>query len=98
MKIEEDITLLDQSAENSEMDDDENDGSQYRYYKSKRVLGELFRAIDEYAILGELQNSKLGLPANTPNIIRSLWSYVRHHTAGFQWKHHLSAARDIKEM
>ncbi|MCJ1377000.1 hypothetical protein MMC17_000090 [Xylographa soralifera] len=80
-------------------DEDEAETSFYRYYKSKKVLGVLYRAIDEHAFMKELQSSNTEqLNTRSPDIFRSLWSYVQNKTTSFLWKHCTETARDIKEI
>lgn len=96
--MEEDITLLDTSSNFFQEDAADDDRPQYRYYKSRKVLGDLYRAIDERAFLEELQASTKTWNPNTPNVLASLWAHVQLKVLGFQWTHHVSTARDIKEM
>jgi hypothetical protein len=80
--------------ENDDDDDDSRPG--LRYYKSQRVLGHLYRAIDEKEFLRDLQS----VPKERPsaNLLNALWQYVQHETAGFLWDHCKDIGYDIKEM
>ncbi|KAL1965248.1 hypothetical protein VTN77DRAFT_6002 [Rasamsonia byssochlamydoides] len=78
-------------------DDDDDDDSRplLRYYKSKCVLGQLYRAIDEQEFLKDLQS----LPQERPmNLLTALWQYVESKTAGFVWKDFIDTGKDIKEI
>ena len=98
VKIEEKEVLLHSSALAQE-DDPDTDGPQpYRYYRSEKVLGELYRAIDEHAFLEELKRSTQALDPNAPDVLRTLWAYVKRETAGFLWHHHVDTANEIKDM
>ena len=100
MKIEDKIELI-RSIINSPGpdDDDADDIPQIRHYKSTKVIGQLYRAIDETAFIDELRDTaEESLDPNAPGIFKSLWLYVQRETTGFQWTHHISAAREIKEM
>ncbi|KAI9788921.1 MAG: hypothetical protein M1816_006486 [Peltula sp. TS41687] len=96
VKVEEDVSLINLSSQEDAADDD--DRPRYRYYKSTKVLGELYRAIDEHDFLEELQASTKTWNPDAPNVLAKLWAYVRLEVVGFQWSHHLSTARDIKEI
>lgn len=72
----------------------------YYYYPSQKVLGKLYRAIDEVAVFQELQSQKAILDPDDPtaqSIMQRVWNYVRHETSGFQWQHHQEWARDVQE-
>ncbi len=74
--------------------------TQYRYYESQKVLGKLYRAIDEVAVFRELQkqSSSLGKDdLSSQSIMQRLWSYVQNETCLIQWRHHQDWARDIQE-
>jgi hypothetical protein len=105
VKIDQGITL-----DNAELliDDDEEDaigdldpdGKGYRYYESKKVLGRLYRAIDERSFFAELQEhsqrlSQTNASRKTP--MKRLWDYVQRATDLIQWRHHEERARDIKD-
>jgi len=72
---------------------------QTRYYMSRQVIGQLYRAIDETAFIDELRDTaKADSTPNAPDIFQALWLYVQRETTGFQWAHHTSAAKEVKEM
>jgi hypothetical protein len=97
--VYENLTALETSREHEiDDDDDEDDGPTQKYYKSNKVLGKLFRGIDEIAFLDELQNSIRPSNPNALNVLLSLWAYVEHETTLLVWNHQLNDARDIKEM
>ena len=96
--IERKEVLLGQS-EPASTDDLDADGPQpYRYYRSEKVLGQLYRAIDEHAFLAELKSSTQAIDPNAPDVLRTLWTYVQRETAGFLWYHQVDAANEIKDM
>lgn len=71
-----------------------------RYYPSQKILGKLYREIDEHKFFEELQRQSR--PSNmNPNITRSLagavWNYVQEKTTNFQWHHYLQFAHDVKD-
>lgn len=100
VRIAEDISLLERNIEtilDEEDGEDDNERAPMRYYKSNRVLGQLFRRIDERAFLADLQAST---KAQQPpaDLLQSIWAYVNAETAGFQWDHHISAGLSVKEL
>ncbi|KAF2459589.1 RNA dependent RNA polymerase-domain-containing protein [Lineolata rhizophorae] len=80
------------------------------FYKSDRVLGQLYRAVDEEQFLTSLKVSPMksngnGLVTYTSNgssnvnnkpLMQRLWAYVERETRGLQWKHHEPIARSIR--
>jgi hypothetical protein len=99
VKIAEDIEFLQNEKDHTheEDDDDEPPGGRppLRYYKSKHVLGELYRAVDEKSFLDGFQR----VPRDdSSSLLEELWRYVKHETAGFIWDHHIEGAKDIQEM
>ena len=93
------------SATQPEEDDEVEEVASYRppmprYYESKKVLGKLYREIDEHKFFEELQRQSR-LSTLHPNKARSLagvvWNYVRQKTANFQWHHYLPFAHDVKD-
>jgi hypothetical protein len=91
-----------------EVEDDEEDvvtaldpeGTRMRYYESKRVLGKLYRAIDEQDFLEGLQKrsrtSPIAAGAET-TLVDQIWQYALRQTHLVQWAHQIDHARDIKE-
>ena len=68
-----------------------------RYYESEKVLGHLYRAIDEIKFLGQIQEQIKSSPGHSQNVLGEVWNYVRENTALIQWEHHIEDAREIKE-
>lgn len=74
-----------------------------RYYESKKVLGKLYRNIDEYIFLEELQKQAQSLSqANqdvraNQDVIGSVWNYVLVNCRLIQWEHCIDMAKNIKE-
>ncbi|KAI9768710.1 MAG: hypothetical protein M1840_004705 [Geoglossum simile] len=106
VKIEKDINL---DATDPSRDDDEEDvvsaldpdGKGYRYYESKKVLGKLYRAIDERSFFAELQEQSKMLgraDQSGKTTMERLWDYVQKEIRPMQWRHLEESARDIKEM
>jgi hypothetical protein len=100
VKVEKDlVTLLEEMDISPDADDEEDSGGQRQfYYASEKILGQLYRAIDEKSFLDELHMSTRESDLHTRTILESLWLYVERETAGFQWQHQVGVATDIKEM
>jgi len=80
--------------------DDDDDFVKYRYYESNKVLGKLYRNIDERAIFAEIQERSRAYTTNDmyrPRIIYQVWDYVKQHCQCIQWEHQKLWARDIME-
>ena len=76
------------------------DAKSYRYYESEKVLGKLYRAIDEKDFLAELQRRARELEAPDSfdqTLIHRLWAYVQSQTRLIQWDHYREWAHEIKE-
>lgn len=106
MVIAKEIDLLDQhpsSPDDEDLELEEVAGygpQKHRYYESPKVLGRLYRDIDEHQVLGHIkrQSKALGAQANQTNsLVNAVWKYVSDKTALIQWRHHLEFAKDVKE-
>ncbi|GAB7352148.1 hypothetical protein MBLNU459_g2637t1 [Dothideomycetes sp. NU459] len=69
-----------------------------RYYPSEKVLGHLYRAIDEQRFLADMHRQNRLLTDGTENTMMArLWDYVQRNNLLVQWEHHTDLARQIKE-
>lgn len=74
--------------------------STIRYYASEKVLGKLYREIDEHNFFKEIQKQSRmpsTIPGNTHSLAGAVWNYVRDQTALIQWQHFESWAREVKD-
>lgn len=96
IKIEkkEGLLLEQASTQNKEANDDE-DFSPYRYYKSDKILGTLYRAIDEHEIFSELHSHRL--PPGSKTLLDQLWTYVSRACQMIPWHQHIPEARVIMD-
>ena len=79
--------------------DQDDDFSTYRYYESEKVLGKLYRAIDEREVFEHIKHRSLNPDISSEStVIDSVWDSVRAKCALFQYSHHLVWARDIRAM
>ena len=82
-----------------DQDDEDDDFTSYRYYESNKVLGKLYRAIDERKIFAEIKERSLmmGTRSNT-TIVDELWKFVEYACRLVQWEHHKEWAENIRDM
>jgi hypothetical protein len=92
--IADSIELLEEKTDVTIDEDDDDEQPEMRYYKSKKILGELYRSIDEQEFLKTLHQSA----GETTDVLEGVWRYVQKETMGFQWDHLFSAVQDVKEM
>ncbi len=65
---------------------------------SQKVLGKLYRAIDESDFFTGIQRqSRAALQPQSLSLAERVWEYVREKTALMQYQHYLDFARDVKE-
>jgi hypothetical protein len=95
------ISFIDFPAGEDYLDQDDQDDNfpSYRYYESDRVIGKLFRAIDERQIFENIQNRALneGITSES-TVIGAVWDYVQSTCKLIQWKHLQAWAQDIRDM
>lgn len=77
--------------------DEDDDMPRYRYYESQKILGKLYRAIDERAIFQEICHRGTGLNRQT-TLVGEVWKWVRKECVLIQWKHLLGWAQNIRTM
>ncbi|KAL8661325.1 MAG: hypothetical protein Q9202_005690 [Teloschistes flavicans] len=89
---------------NVESDDEDDDEETVdarpaiRYYPSNKVLGQLYRSIDERDFFAEIQ--RRSMPAKElqyMSVAEKVWDYVQANAALIQYEHYLPFARDVKE-
>jgi hypothetical protein len=86
---------IDRNLDNA---DDDDDFSRYRYYESDKILGKLYRAIDERKIYQEIKKrSHINSVTHTSTVIRQVWEYVQKKCRLIEWKHHEQWAQDVRD-
>lgn len=81
------------------MDDEDNGVTRYRYYESNKILGKLYRAIDERKIFKEMQaRSRNDGDHDGSTLMHAVWGYVEERCQLIQWKHKVEWARSLREM
>lgn len=98
------LTVMDDGQDDDDDDDTLRDllpRSGVRFYDSPKVLGKLYRAIDESKFLQELQDSHVHLAGHhnggERSIIDRLWVYIKRESRTLQWDHHREEAGEIME-
>ncbi|KAL8727230.1 MAG: hypothetical protein Q9166_006194 [cf. Caloplaca sp. 2 TL-2023] len=100
--VEKTITVEGLEGQDEDEDEDEievvEEAPATRYYKSEKVLGKLYRAIDEHDFFEEIQRHSRSVPKPQGiSLAEEVWKYVREKTALIEYTHYLPFARDIKE-
>lgn len=81
----------------NEETDEDDDIRVYRYYESDKILGKLYRAIDEKKIFKENQDrSRAGGDPQISTIIQTVWEHVQNKCK-IAWEHKKDWARDVRE-
>lgn len=86
----------------SDYENDDNDMADsrpgIRYYSSNKVLGQLYRLIDERDFFTEIQRrSTPARELQQMSVAEKVWGYVQAKAALIQYEYYLPFARDIKE-
>ncbi|KAE9375996.1 rna-dependent rna polymeras-like protein [Stipitochalara longipes BDJ] len=99
IKIEKKEGLLVEQSSIQRVDeqDEEEDFTPYRYYESTKILGKLFRAIDEHEIFSDLHSHRMTSDSGKL-LLDELWTYVQQKCRLIHWNRHLNDAREIKDM
>ena len=90
----------DEEPDDKEDDTEEASMPQLRYYPSHKVLGKLYRAIDEHEIFEQIQRqSRSSKESSSPrkDVITRVWNYVQKVTALIEYRHCLPFAQLVKE-
>lgn len=83
---------------------DDDDFQPYKYYESDKILGKLYRAIDEREVFYSVQSqgpshmNEVGRSRGSISpVLKGVWTYLQRQCQGIQWKHHLERARGIRD-
>jgi hypothetical protein len=77
-------------------DDLDDDVSNLKYYESPKILGKLYRAIDERQVFADIK--LLSLNTDDNNVMQHVWEFVTYRCQGILWKHCLQHGRHIRDM
>lgn len=100
MKLEDLYDEDENTFHDSEDEDQASQGRKFKFYESDKVLGKLYRAIDEREFLKALQRQAANATGDKPGgkgVLHGVWQYVLKETALIQWRHHIEWARDVRE-
>jgi hypothetical protein len=93
----EDLSLTDDEDEQDDPVSALNpDSRRTRYYPSRKILGQLYRNIDETQFLRDIQQ-KQGTEPTGESLIKRIWAYVVRETKLIQWTYQVDTARQIRE-
>lgn len=73
----------------------------FRYYESKKILGQLYRNIDERKFLSTMQEDQrrvMSSVSTADNLLRTLVKYMKRHATqyGILYSHHHDLATEIR--
>ena len=74
------------------------------YYKSEKILGVLYRNIDETKFVTEMRSQRVAgqvpdaLVEESRALMEKLWAYVQRETIYLEWSHHRELAEQIREV
>ncbi|KAI9801541.1 MAG: hypothetical protein M1825_003220 [Sarcosagium campestre] len=91
----------DDDAPEDDVDALDPDRAPYTYYESEKVLGALYREIDEETVMRDIHQQARILTGNrTPakNVMKEIWIYVKRETSLIQWEHYKEWATEIRDM
>jgi hypothetical protein len=78
--------------------DEDDDFTRYRYYESDKILGKLYRAIDEREIFSEIQErARTDGGDHNSTVIYAVWEHVKQKCRLIQWQHKKEWARGIRD-
>lgn len=80
-----------------DQDDEDDDLPRYRYYESRKILGKLYREIDEQDLYKQIQKREAGI-TNQSTVISAIWASVQKECRLIQWEYHLDWAHEIRDM
>jgi hypothetical protein len=69
------------------------------YYRSEKILGRLYRAIDEKKFFNQMKNDFREAQDRLSGkpLLKKLEEYVDRETRGIQWQHHVAFAEELRE-
>jgi hypothetical protein len=94
------VTLEDpEDRDPADLREEDDDFSSHRYYESTKIIGKLYRAIDEREIFEEIKRVASNRNvASRQTVIGEVWAYVQRTCSLIQWQHHRDWANDIRDM
>ena len=70
----------------------------FAYYPSQKVLGKLFREIDEVEFLKQVREDAHSVTSHLPGkpLMETVWDHIKHNTMLVQWNHLRGLAEEIR--
>ena len=92
--------LFELPVDDMDSDADEDDGySRYKYYESEKILGKLYRAIDERKVFDEIRERSWSDGGHdNSTLMHAVWKHVKERCRLIQWEHKLDWARNLRDM
>lgn len=84
------------SASEAAERDDDDDTPTYRFYESDKILGKLFRAIDENEVFADVQQMKNPRKA-TKSVLGGIFEYIKQNCELSLVDFYMERARGIRE-
>jgi len=83
-------------------DDDDDEDTPTLYYESEKVLGKLYREIDETAFLREVQGTvhreRRARNVNEGALVLGVWEWLEETIpSNYKWEHCIDDAAELKE-
>jgi hypothetical protein len=76
----------------------DSDRQGYRYYRSEKVLGQLYRNIDETRFFNRMKGDFAAqVTSSGESLIQKLERYIDRETRIVQWQHHTTFAENLRE-
>lgn len=98
----ENLITLDNLEDHADMEEieelDEYTSPTPKYYRSEKVLGKLYRAIDEHQLFKEIQRANYAgdLSKSQEGQFDAVWKFIQDKAALIQYEHYIDFARNIK--
>lgn len=100
VKMLEEKPMFEDSEKNADPDEE---FKVFTYYPSQKILGKLFRAIDERSIFENIQQNEPDPSLDQTSdvdpgrsVAAGVWSYIIDRYPDIPWRNHLNRARSIR--
>lgn len=83
----------------SDDEDEDSEDVKYQFYESNKILGHLYREIDERSIFESVASHAAKITAHpSDELLQRLWMHVQKRCSLFEWEHYRSLAESIIDM
>jgi hypothetical protein len=98
--IESEMPLRLSDTKHTEVIDEDEDGPRYKYYESPKILGKLYRAVDEGQILEAIQKAGRSQTARSSSgkdsVLMAVWTNALERSGSVNWQQHIAEAVGIR--